>query len=311
MKSAGIVAAALLLAACSPQVYPLHLDVRQPSSSGMNLSGKSISIVYMDGTNAVDSLFDRQAASSLARKLEADYFGGQEAVGLYRTPSADSVSLELMHSLVMETGDDVVFLLSTHLGEPALESNREVAGAHSVDSAYVCPVSIPVKTRLQVYDSMGQDVVTHYSGSAVLHARVYNNGAITDEGLRSLALRSLDKQAEDVAGRISSRFVSEWKTESFSFYYFDDSNATAWISGLEWAAAGRFSKAVDAWAPLLKRGNLQKRACAAYNIAQAFYLMEDLEMASLWLDEAEKWENVSLSPGLRKRIADRLEKLQK
>ena len=38
-------AAALLLAACSPQVYPLYLEVRQPSSSGLNLNRKSMSIV--------------------------------------------------------------------------------------------------------------------------------------------------------------------------------------------------------------------------------------------------------------------------
>ena len=311
MKKASIVAAALLLAACSPQVYPLYLEIRQPSSSGLDLSGKDISIVYMDGTTAVDSLFDRQAASSLARKLEEDYFGGSPVVGLYRIPSADTVSLDLMHSLVMDTGGDVVFLLSTSLGEPSLESNAEVRNARSVDSAYVCPASVPVKTQLKVYDSMGEDKVHQFSGNAVLRNQVYNSGMLTDDALRSLALRSLDSQAEDVGRRISTRFLSDWKTESFSFYYFEDANSETWWKGLQKAGEGRFGEALDVWFPLVKQGNAEKRACASYNIAQAFYLMGDNELALRWLDQAEKWENVSLAPGLRKRINTRLEKLQK
>jgi hypothetical protein len=36
--------------------------------------------------------------------------------------------------------------------------------------------------------------------------------------------------------------------------------------------------------------------------------MEDYEMSSRWLDMAEKLENVSLAPGLRKRLSRYLEK---
>ena len=111
MKHSWIFAVVLLIAACSPQIYPLYMDVRNPSSSGLNLSRKDISIVYRDGTNPVDSLFDRQAASSLARSLESDYFGGEEKVGIYHLPELDSMSVDLMHSLVMDTGGDVVFVL--------------------------------------------------------------------------------------------------------------------------------------------------------------------------------------------------------
>lgn len=183
MKHSWILAAVLLTAACSPQVYPLYMDVRNPSSSGLNLARKEISIVYRDGTNQVDSLFDRQAASSMARSLEGDYFGGEEKVGIYRLPELDSMSVELMHSLVMDTGGDVVFVLKTNLGIPAPETNQVVKDATSVDSAFVCPVAVPVKTHLDVYDSMGQDKVHSYNGSAVLRTRVFNNGLLTQEAL--------------------------------------------------------------------------------------------------------------------------------
>ena len=297
-----------MAAACSPQVYPLYMEVRGPSPSGLTLAGKNISVVYMDGNNQVDSLFDRQVASSLARSLEADYFDGREQVGIFRTPATDSVSLDLMHSLVMETEGDVVFVLSSNLGQPAPETNQVVAKATSVDSAYVCPVAVPVRTQLYVYDSMGKDKVIPYKGSAVLRPLVFNNGALTEDGLKSLALRSMAGEADEVGERISTRFLSTWTTESFSFYYFDDMNTNTWINGLAETLEGRFAAAVDLWSPLVKQGSSTYRACACYNIAQAFYFMEDYEMSSRWLDMAEKLENVSLAPGLRKRLSHHLEK---
>lgn len=307
MKHSWIIAVALLAAACSPQVYPLYMDVRNPSSSGLNLARKELSIVYRDGTNQVDSLFDRQAASSMARSLEADYFGGEEKVGIFRLPEADSMSVDLMHSLVMDTGGDVVFVLKTQLGVPAPETNQVAKDATSVDSAFVCPVAVPVKTHLDVYDSMGQDKVRSFNGSAVLRTLVYNNGLLTQEAMGEKALKGLSKEADLVGERISKRFLSTWIKESFSFYYFDY-GSESWIDGILQVMDGKFAAAVDCWTKLVKKGDATHRACACYNIAQAFYLMEDYELSGRWLQEAEKLENVSLAPGLRKRLAAHLEK---
>ena len=100
---------ALALSACSPQTFTMSVDMRYPSKSGIDLGRKTMSIVYMDnGTN--DTTFNNAVASSLARSLEEDYFAGREAIGVYKIPE-DSVSLDLMHSLVMDTGDDVIFLI--------------------------------------------------------------------------------------------------------------------------------------------------------------------------------------------------------
>lgn len=276
-RFAFCVVAALVLAACSPQVYPLYLEVRQPSSSGLDLSRKSMGIVFMDSVNPADSSFDRSAASAFARALEEDYFSGAEEVGLYHTAASDSVSLEKMQTLVMDSGKDVVFLLSSHLGTARSDG------------------SLPVTTRLSVYDSMGEDKVYRYSGSAILPAP---GGA------------DAPSQPEVVGERISARFLSKWKTESFRFYYFDQFGSD-WESPIEYVEEGKVGKAIDAWSVLVKKGSAIQRACAAYNMAMAFYLLEDYEMSLLWLDYADKLENVPLSGGLRSRLAPHLEKIQK
>lgn len=309
MKHLWILAAAFAAAvACSPQVYPVYLDVRQPSPSGLSLAGKNISVVYMDGTAPADSLFDRKVSSALARSLEADYFGGEELVGIFRIPQADTVSLELMHSLVMDTEGDVVFLLSSHLGEPGLETNQPAAGATSVDSAFVCPVLVPLQTRLKVYDSMGEDKIHNYSGHTTLRPLVYNSGLVPEESLKALAFTHLDKEADVMGRRISSRFLSEWETESFSFYYFDDSHAANWFKGIQKVSEGDFPGAVEAWSPLVKEGIAVTRACACYDMAMVFYLAGNYSLSARWLEVADRLENLSLSPGLHKRLAVHLEK---
>ena len=308
MKKTWLIAAALLAAACSPQIYPMRLELRQPSKSGLDLSRKSMSIVYMDSALPADTLFGRTAASSLARNLEADYFGGEEQIGLYQVPAADSVDLSLMHSLIMDTGSDVVFLVSTRLGSPNLYANKEVPRATQVDSAYVCEADVPVLTRLFIYDSMSTDEVHRYKGTAILKAAVYNNGMVTEDGLRSLAYRSLSQQAEEVGRRLSSRFISEWDEELFHYYYFDDGYVEAWVEGLRAVHAGELSKAVDKWTPLVKSGSKLKRACAAYNMAQTFYLLGDYPLAVRWLEVADRMESLELTPSLSKRLQERLEK---
>lgn len=303
-----ILAAALMAAACSPRVYPLQMVVRQPSTSGLTLVGKNAAIVYMDGANTTDSLFDRHVASALARSLEDSYYDGAEVIPLSHIASPDSVGVDLMHTLVMETGGDLVFLLSSSLGSPSIGTNKAVSRAASPDSAYVAQAEVPVQSSLFVYDSMGKDEVLKYKGNAVLRSQVYNNGIVTDDGLRTLALHALSPEAEVVGERIARRFLSHWKTDDFPFYYFDDYSSEAWFTPLQHVADGKFSAAVDGYSLLVKDGSNLKRSCACFNLAQVFYLLGDYKLSSRWLDEAEKLENVSQAPFLRKRLASHLEK---
>ncbi len=308
MKHSVILAAALVLAvSCTPEIFTHYLDVRKPSDSGVDLFRKSVAVVYMDGDVPADSAFNRSAASALARALEEDYFGGEEQIGLYRIPKADSLSLGMMHDLVMDTGGDVVFLLTTSLGETVLEENHVLQNARSVDSAYVCFAQMPLNTSLYLYDSMGQDAVRRFTGSAVLRPAVYNNGITPEENLKDKARTAVaGPEAETVGNRIAKRFLSNWQTESFSYYYFDNIDSEQWIGALQKVLDGNFTGAIDAWAPFLKSGSDVQKACACYNIGLSFYLLEDLDLAARWLDMADSLDDsLALSPGLRKRIEAR------
>ena len=296
--------AALALAACSPQTLTLSVDMRHPSKSGLDLAKKTMSIVYMDDDKP-DTTFSNGVASALARSLEEDYFGGNEAIGVYKIPT-DSVSLDLMHRLVIDTGDDVVFLLGPpSFGEVALSDNVALQQPVSVDSAFIAQAQIPYAAKLFVYDSMDkEDRLQVFRGNSILRTQVYSSGVTAPEFLKDKALESKELGAELVGKQISNRFVPTWKTEAYTLYYFegwdDDWTQAAYLaSEMEW------KKAADIWMKKIGDNSYTKRACACYNTALAFYMMGDLNLATKWLDRADQYGKPDLSPGLRKRIEAR------
>ena len=301
--SAGI--AALVLASCSPQTFTLGVDMIYPSKSGINLARKTVSVVYMDDGQA-DSTFSNLVASSLARNLEENYFGGEEAVGVYKVPS-DSVTLDLMHALVMDSGDDVIFLLDRPtFGEVAVGENVPVRNARNVDSAFVAQAQIPYGAKLYVYDSMDKsDKVSSFRGSSILRVPVYSNGVTAKDYLTKQALEAKDYSAEMVGSQMFNRFAPVWKTEGYSVYFYDDWKGE-WIDALNYAYVLDWHKAAEKWMKMLPtlKGS-EKKACACYNTALAFYMMGDLDIATKWLDRADGLCSLSLTPGLRSRIASR------
>ena len=296
--------AALALAACSPQTLTMNVDMRHPSKSGIDLGRKSMSVVYMDNGTA-DSTFSNAVASSLARSLEEDYFGGREAIGVYKIP-VDSVSLDLMHRLVIDSGDDVVFLLGPPaFGEVALTENTAVKDPVSVDSAYVAQAQIPYNAKLFVYDSMDKEDRLHvFRGGSILRSQVFSSGVTAPEYLKERALVTKDLSADLVGKQISNRFVPTWKTESYSLYYYDGMDGD-WERAAIQAYDMNWKRAADIWMKKVNEGSTSKRACACYNTALAFYMMGDLNLATTWLDRADQWGTPTLSPGLRKRIEAR------
>ena len=296
--------AALALAACSPQTLTLNVDMRHPSKSGIDLGRKSMSVVYMDDGQA-DTTFSNGVASSLARSLEEDYFAGREAIGVYKIP-VDSVSLDLMHNLVIDSGDDVIFLIGPPtFGEVALGETKAVTNPVSVDSAFVTQAQIPYNAKLFVYDSMDKDDKLHvFRGNSILRGQVYGNGVTAPEYLKDKALNFKELGADLVGKQISNRFVPTWKTEGYSLYYFEGWDED-WLSAAYYAYDMNWKKAADIWMKKVNDGSDTKRACACYNTALAFYMMGDLNLATKWLDRADQHGTPSLSPGLRKRIEAR------
>lgn len=299
---------ALLLAACSPQTFTMNIEMRNPSRSGLDLANKSMAVVYEQVPAKGDSVFLRSIASGFARKMEDDYFGGKEVIHFFQVPkdTASTVRKSYMQDLVMDTGDDVVFLFSQpEYGAIGTGENKPVTFKTGKDSAYVCPVVIPFKMKVYAYDALNKsDKLLYFSGSTSVRPQVFNDGLQTYDNLVDKAWTEAGPLAEQIGSQATGNFVSTWKPERFTFYYFD-SFETEWDSAAQAAFEYRWADAIGKWTSLVKKypAGSRKRACAEYNLASAFFILGNYSLSTRWLDQADADCELSLSPGLRKRIS--------
>ena len=288
-----LIAAAFILAACSPETFTMNIEMRHPSRSGLDLGRKSIAVVYADNGNSRDTLFLRNVAAGFAQTMEEDYYGGQELITLFRTPADTTLSSkERLTKLIMETGSDVVFVFDTpEFGEP-------MAGEKSA--------ALPFKLKLYAYDSMNKDdQVLSYNGSSAVKTDVTPEDLFTRETMAAAIWKAMPELAAEVGRRSTGNFVSNWQTELYSFYYYD-SMSTDWDAPSQAAFEYRWTDAIKLWTNLLKTNSPEKKACAAYDIATACYMLGNYPLAIQWLDRADKECSLALSPGLRRRIMEKM-----
>lgn len=304
-KSSCLAAAALtlFLGACSPEIFTMNLEMRRPSLSGMDLAGKSISVAYVDGK---DSVFNRNLAVGFAEALENDYFDGRQAVSVFRmtpVPGADYSSRDTLVNLVLDSGDDVVFLFDEPVFNEPVFGQRRPTAIEAPDSTHVVPARVPYELRLYAYDALNRaDTVRVFAGKSTLNQMIYTTSQSTDrELLRHLWDNTAHTaaQAEETGTKSAAKFKAVWKGESYSFYYYE---TTAWMEAAEAAYSFKWQEAMTRWMSIMEKSSGERRACAAYNMAAACYLMGDNDLAIKWLDLSDKDGKVALSDGLRKRI---------
>lgn len=299
-----------MLASCAPQALLVESEMRGPSVSGLNLSRKTMGIVYLYGSEPRDSSFNRAFSSGFASALESDYFDGEQVIDLYSIKSeegADYTQKDSMVNLVMDLDKDVIFLIDKpSFGDVSLSSpvKNSAAGVHSADSAYTSVARFPFDIKVYVYDSQNkEDKVFGFTGKKDLTAFVYSNGTASRSELISKLWKSTENVAEDAGAVAAKTFLSTWRQGEYYVIYYDMAE-DAWISGADHANAFKWKEAIDDWIPLTKNSSKEKRACAAYNIGLACFMLGQPELALEWLDRSDSEEPVSLTASLREQIKE-------
>lgn len=307
-KYLSVLLLAAMTVACGPSKYTMHLEMRQPSKVGVELSGKTVSVVYLEDGNPVQDGFNSYMAEGFAYSLEEDYGTGDGSIAVYRmskVAGGDYASKDTLANLVIDTGSDVVFLFdTTALGEMSVGGVSKTKYQASKDSSCINTGSIPFTLKLYCYDSMNKsDEVKTYGGTSIAQPDVYSDGSKDFEFLKAKAYEVLPAEGWTAGELVADSFKSQWKVEGISIAYFDSSR---WITALEKADQFDWKGAMDIWFGLSSSNDVIKRACAAYNIAVACYMSGDYRLAAQWLDLSDKENKLPLSDGLRKRIDQRL-----
>ena len=271
-KSLSLLALALgmALVSCSPSAYVLDLESRRPSESGLDLAGKSLSVIYLESSDGRDSLFNNRAADALAYGLEGEFFDGAEAVKVYnlvKDEAGDYASRDTASQYIMLLDSDVVMILDT----PDVRENAS-------------GLNPTLASRLYVYDSMaGND-----DGVTVLHS---TTSAPLNDSNRAL----------NVGNALLKPLRSQWEHETYTVLYFEGLGRK-WIDATLKADEMKWAEAIELWMDLAKLKNTTQASCAMYDIALGCYMLEQYDLALEWLDASDKTLPLSLNRGMRKRI---------
>lgn len=264
---------ALIVLSCGPSRHAIHVEMRHPSRSGVELAGKIISVIYVNDTDGVHNTISEHMASAFSESLEEGYGTGEGSVGLYCVDKSrgDYTSRDSLVNLLIQTSSDVVFLMDV------IPSGEKTAAGQ------------PVKVSLYCYDGMDKnDRVRQFAGTKVLPAA--NDTELMEEASK--------------AGKIVAEpFGAQWKHEQYSIAYYDNSK---WYEALVRAEQYDWKGAMDIWLGLLGTSDLMKKASAEYNISVACYMLGDFALAEQWLDRSDADNKLpTLSDALRKRIEAR------
>ena len=270
-KSLSLLALVLgmALVSCSPSAYVLNLESRRPSESGLDLAGKSLSVIYLESSDGRDSLFNNRAADALAYGLENEFYDGAEAVKVYnlvKDDAGDYASKDTASQYIMLLDSDVVMILDT----PTVTED--------ISRPSLC-------SRLYVYDSMAGEDDDITILQSIVAASALNDAS----------------RAMNVGSALLKPMRSQWEHESYTVLYFDGLGRK-WIDAVMKAVDLKWSEAIDLWLDLAALKDRTQSSCAMYDIALGCYMLEQYDLALEWLDSSDRTLPLSLNRGLRKRI---------
>lgn len=293
-----------LTVACGPTAYTIDVEARQPSKSGLDLTGKTMSVVFLDNGISEDSLFIASMSESFANSLDLEYFGGDSLVGIYALeplPDVRYSEKEGMLEVLMETGSDVVFLFDVPVFDSPTISSVPTTGSTKAAAEGTFPYSI----AMYAYDSMNSsDRVFDFKGYEVAKSSAYLEGGETMEKQTSLLKANLVEEARKSGVSASVKFLPQWQRETYLFYLYE---SETWYESYYAVNDYDWKKAIDIWMTLLDTKNLQKKACAEYNIAVACYMSAQYKLALEWITLSAKDFKLPTTTQMTARIKKKLQ----
>lgn len=293
---------------CGPSKHAVHVEMRHPSRTGVDLNGKNVSVVYLENDDNTATEFNEAMADGFAYALEQDYNMPEGNIGIFRMRHAKGgnyASKDSLFNILMDTGADIVFLFDTvRFGNMTVGGPSRVAYKTSPDSAFISSASIPFTLKLYCFDGMDKDEkVKSFGGTTLARPEVYSNGKDDSTVATMKAYKLLGAEGWDAGLTVAESFRSQWKHEQYSIVYYDSAK---WYDALEKAEQYDWKGAMDIWFTLLDTNDLMKRSCAAYDISVACYMLGDYRLALEWLDRSDEDNKLPISEAMRKRINARM-----
>ncbi|MBS7290941.1 MAG: hypothetical protein KIG58_01270, partial [Bacteroidales bacterium] len=242
------VLAVLSAVSCGPSSYTMSVDVRRPSATGYDFSGKSMAIAYLVDGKQSDSTFIAAMAEGLASGLEKDYFNSETVIPLYTlpyVPDSDYSAKDTLVNLIMDLESDVVLLLDRPVFKESVFADKPVSDGPQTSNSLVTNATVPFYVNLYVMDAMDKaDTVRVFRGISQYPVAFWANGNESREELEDLAHVAAASMAQSGGASMAGRFTPEWEKLNCTFYYYSD---YAWVQASEKLVNCDFKGAMDGY----------------------------------------------------------------
>ena len=278
--------AVILTASCSPSLYELAVDVRQPASVSIaNIEDKSIAVyVAAEETSAEedDASLPIRFASGLAAGFEKNLGLEEGAVYVYNhypERGASPYVMDYIQSLSRQADSDMLILVENVQVSDFTLMDNIAATSQSVQYMHAL-----FESNFSVYDGITAEQITQKTIKDTVYLEVLSNNSTTRSSRTGGVEVAVNAIASRIGGDVADIFFTGWKRESRYLYVYN----SLWRSAFNYARAFEWDRAIAVWTAELTRNGGYKAACAAINIAVGCEMTGRADLALEWLNAAEK-----------------------
>lgn len=293
----------LMVLSCGPSRYSMAIEMRQPSNFGYDLTGKSVSVVYLQGGDDFSSEFSKSIADSFAASIEGDYqlpVGGISVYSMRNDKIDDNrFSFKEMVSLLVETNSDFLVVMDTLRFGASRFGVATPYKSSDPDSLYKKTVQMNMSMDYYVLDGMDETEVVQKRHLNKFLETFAVASSLEEEPHFDQYKRNFLPLAQPYSEHIANVFKSNWKMESISIMSY---SSEEWVKAATFFYEYKWKEAIEVWMGFLSSSNPLKRSCAEFNIAVSCYMSGDYKLAKDWLLQSDNENKLTLSDGLHKRI---------
>ena len=288
-KLVYLLSAVIFTASCSPSLYELAVDVRQPASVSIaNIEDKSIAVyVTAEENSAVDdnASLPIRFASGLAAGLEKNLGLDEGAVYVYNhypENGASPYAMDYIQSLSRQADSDMLILVE----------NVQVSDFTLIDNVAVTAQSVQYMHALfegnfSVYDGTTAELIAQKNIKDTVYWELLSNNSTTRSSRTGGVEVAVNSITSRIGDDVADIFFAKWKRESRYLYVYN----SLWRSAFNYARAFEWDRAIAVWSAELTQKGGYKAACAAINIAVGCEMTGRADLALEWLNTAERMYN--------------------
>ncbi len=271
---------------CGP--IPLYVNIEMKKDSPLeSLVDTDIALLTVNPKGDKDSLLLNAMANGFAEKFEEDRAIANRALPIYSLLSEevnikDSLFVDYISASIPSR---YLFFIDSLIVADYIVDNSSNNRAYSEGEFFnQTKVMLPFSVSINLIDSYSRSIINSTNHKDSLVWTILGKGDIKSVEAVAKVNSAIKDAFKKYGNEIASELSPQWETQSRMVITYDNEK---WLNAFDFAENFKWSEAIDIWLQEVKSDNPKKAAYAAYNIANAFEVLEQYDLAKKWLDFAK------------------------